>query len=232
MGMRTGYLAIGVLAAGVMGGCVIISPALPCRVPGYGREYTILDESGRPAREGSLVLLSRYVGAPDKVSAFPIHEGRCRVPDETDVRQTFSSGMGWPIWFWRMENPRGTYVFPLVAGHVPWRPLSFAVPHCSVSAPDGADAAARGELRVRSAPWRQEAQMLWDLAGIMRVTPPKQKETDSDARRRVLEHIRQRCAVLGVPEVWPARELPGGAADAPPAGPPGAGAAGPDGKTH
>jgi hypothetical protein len=189
-----------------LAGCGFVVVAIPGVVPGYGREYTILDEDNTPVQSGLVLTRSDYVRAAPMIRVFYIHGGTCKLPKETAVRFTCESAEAFPIFFCRFENPRSTYIFPLVPGDIADEDYSL-LNEGRVSGPVNPTTLAEGILRVRSASAGKEVKMLKKVAGEMAEKPLDQEAGDSEARQRILRYVQQRIEKLGITD-WKVPGLP------------------------
>ncbi len=106
--------------AGLCGlsGCVVVIPTIPLNAPGYGHTYLVLDQHDRPIKEGYLVLESFYRCNGQMFRLYPIKDGRAEIPSKIGTRCNTSYWMYVPVWTVCLENPYGTYVYPLSSGHI------------------------------------------------------------------------------------------------------------------
>lgn len=175
-----------------LGGCVIVIPTVPLNAPGYGHTYHIVDQHDRPIKDGFLILHSFYRANDDMFRLYPIKDGRAEVPLKIGTR---CSGFYWlyvPIWSFCFENPYGTYVYPVAAGHIyaggwqvaPWQSIDFL---------DGLSPPPK-VLRMRKAPPGIERENLNSLAypAQIRLQPKK----DQAARNALKEYVEKRLKQL------------------------------------
>ena len=181
-------------------GCALTVPAIPQAVPGYGKEYAIVDQMGKAAESGLLVMRSEYECSPTMIRAFDIRDGRCLVPGQKAVRFSYYTLMDFPIYIGTFENPQSTYIFPLVPRHVAEDDYCL-LNKGRVSAPGSKQALVTGTIRVLLASPSSEAEMLKHVASEMAETPQDEEIVDRAARRRVLRYVHQRCAELRIPDI-------------------------------
>jgi len=170
-------------------GCAITYLVLPKDAPGYGRTYRVLDQTGQPVPSGLLLMVSTFVGSPDMVNCYTIEDGEVAVPPKKELRFYYDSPVGVPLYIGRYENPRDTFLYPIVSGCVSKEP-SFLAGRSEYGV-----TASRGPpeiIRVVSASPRQEWDTLTNLRGHMRATFEWQKQSDNEARTRVLKYIEKR----------------------------------------
>jgi len=207
---RAAITLLGVACSVSSVGCVIL-PTIPVRVPGYGRTYKIVDETGRPVGSGLLVLQSHYEMAAPMVRVFDIREGQALVPGRTDIR--YGHGL-WgaaylpiPGYFGMLHNPKFTSLFVLADGYVPadTQPIhgspghSFTTPLINQKNP-GPDV-----IRLRRADGVLEREWLEYCAKSIR-DDNRSTRGDMAARQRVLDYIAKRLDEL--PSTRPAQRRP------------------------
>jgi hypothetical protein len=151
-------------------------------------------------------MKSTYHSADQMVRAFDIRNGSCELPKQTELRFSGQWPLGAPFYYGGFENPRCTYIFPLVPGRVAEGRYDYYSEE-PVSAPGSARALACGIIRVLPATPAQEAEMLRRVAEDMSAEPSGQSVDDYEGRQRVLRYIEVRFKMLGLTEKVPG--LPG-----------------------
>ena len=175
-----------------LGGCVFVIPTVPLNAPGYGHTYHIVDQHDRPIKDGFLILHSFYRANDRMFRLYPIKEGRAEVPLKIGTR---CSGLYWlyvPIWSFTFENPYGTYVYPVAAGHIyaggwqvaPWQSIDFL---------DGLSPPPK-VLRMREVPPGIERTDLNSLAYPAQIRGQRKK--DQAARDALKEYVERRLKQL------------------------------------
>jgi hypothetical protein len=110
--------AVCCMASWCLGGCVVVIPTIPLNAPGYGHTYLVVDQHDRPIKEGFLILESFYRANEEMFRLYPIKDGRAKVPLNIGTRCSECYWMYVPVWSFYFENPYGTYVYPVSAGHI------------------------------------------------------------------------------------------------------------------
>jgi len=175
-----------------LGGCVFVIPTVLLNAPGYGHTYHIVDQHDRPIKDGFLILHSFYRANDEMFRLYPIKDGRAEVPLKIGTRCSGCYWMYLPIWSFYFENPYGTYVYPVSAGHIyaggweiaPWQTIDFM---------DGLSPPPK-VLRMREAPPDIEREDLDSLAypAQIRLQPKK----DQAARNALKEYVEKRLKQL------------------------------------
>ena len=190
--MKAAGFAALLAACAVLGGCVIIVPAIPGNVPGYGRAYHLVDETGGPAPSGLLILDSTYEMGPYQfTNCYAIENGAVQVPRQTAVR--YGDGVwgatlnciGIPLgYFGWFQNPKFTTVLPLAPGYI-LEGSGIMIP------PDKSTT-----IRLTPADADAERKYLLWISKTVLAEPSRQTESDKAARRRALEYIDKRLGEL------------------------------------
>jgi hypothetical protein len=197
-------VAVCLVAAGLLGGCVAVVPTIPGNVPGYGRTYCLVDEHGGTPPDGLLLLVSTYKDVPENsFGCFPVQGGRTETPRKTDVRYNSVTGgliclplvyIGW------FQNPNETCVYPLVAGYVP---RSFPNDRARGNAPEK-----DGEVQVAGAAVAEEQEYLmrlWlDFLRVQYHLTPDEAPQWERARNYVLDRFAalERVQPYAAPDKW------------------------------
>ena len=175
-----------------LSGCVVVIPTIPLNAPGYGHTYQGLDQHDRPIKDGFLILESLYRANEEMFRLYPIKDGRAEVPIKIGTR---CSAMYWlyiPLWTVYLENPYGTYVYPVSPGHIynggwqvaPWDDPEFM---------DGLSSPPK-ILRMREVPADTEREDLEELAYPAQIRlQPKQ---DQAARGALKQYVEKRLSQL------------------------------------
>lgn len=118
LGFRAIRLTFCCLVSFGLGGCLVVIPTVPLNAPGYGHTYQIVDQHGRPIKDGFLILKSFYRANEEMFRSYPIKDGRAEVPLKIATRCSVLYWLYVPVWSFRFENPYGTYVYPVSRGHI------------------------------------------------------------------------------------------------------------------
>ncbi|MDP6635212.1 MAG: ankyrin repeat domain-containing protein [Phycisphaerae bacterium] len=190
--LRIISFALGGMMLWTLGGCVFIIPTVPLNAPGYGHTYHIVDQHDRPIKDGFLMLHSFYRANDRMFRLYPIKDGRAEVPLKIGTRCSEFYWLYLPIWSFRFENPYGTYVYPVVAGHIyaggwqiaPWDSIDFL---------DGLSPPPK-VLRMRKASPDIEREDLNSMAYPAQII--NQPEKDQAARHALKEYVEKRLKQL------------------------------------
>jgi hypothetical protein len=181
-----------ILLAGTEG-CAVVIPTLPQIIPGYGCEYHVVSKNGDESLSGLLLLRSDYVCAERMIAVFKITEGRAVVPAKIATRFSYSTLMDIPVYFGLFENPKSTYVFPLVPGYVAEEPYYYAN-HGRLSAPGWKEDSDHTHIVVLRASPDEETELLRAVSAEMAEVP--ELVSDLAVRQQVLEYARRRISEL------------------------------------
>jgi len=183
-------------------GCVVVIPTIPLNAPGYGHTYQVLDQHDRPLKEGFLILESHYRANDDMFRLYPIKDGRAIVPMTIGTRCSAMYWLYFPLWTVHLENPYGTYVYPVSPGHIynggwqvaPWHNPDFM---------DGLSPPPR-ILRMREVAADTEREDLEGLAYPAQIS--RQTKQDQAARDALRQYVNKRLSQLPPSQIVPLDE--------------------------
>lgn len=175
-------------------GCVVVIPTIPLNAPGYNHTYQVIDQHGKPIKDGFLILHSFYRASEDMFRLYPIENGWVHVPLKLGTR--LNAYNWWPYFAlgftFHFENPYGTYIYPVAPGHIydggwqvaPWQSPEFM---------DGLSPPPK-VLRMRRIPPDTEREDLNSLAYPAQIR--LQPKEDQAARGALKEYVERRLAEL------------------------------------
>jgi hypothetical protein len=188
---------LGVLAMVATGlvfpGCASVSWVDPKPTPGYGRQYAVILDTGQPAAKGIMIARSRFEAAPEMVRVFDIREGTATLPELSEVRFSWYTGMTSRSFIGKFMNAESTYLYPLVPGYLPGERYFLGDGGANNFTPKRLPP---NVFKLTKCDADTELDNLQTIDSQMQHCPEEQRESDRRARDAIRQYIGSRIREL------------------------------------